>query len=144
MDPKPVTAKLANTSLTLAILGWGLYLGQWCFDLTLGILLAIFSGGASAVCSTVLDFIPFVLWIVGVVMGHVALRQVKRNGAPGRGRAVWGLILNYSGIFFIVLLTILVLTLLAFGIGAGVLDQILPSFSDNDGSSFLPRILLWI
>lgn len=129
MDPQPATAKLATTSLMLAILGWVLYLGQWCFDLTLGLLLTAVTAGSSAACSTVLDFVPFVLWIAGAVTGHVALRQVKRTGAPGRARAVWGLVLNYFGIFFVVLLTVLVVVLLALGIGSGVLDQILPAMS---------------
>lgn len=131
MDPKPATSKLANTSLTLAILGWVLYLGQWCFDLTLGILLAAVTAGSSAVCSTVMDFIPFVLWIVGAVTGHAALRRVKRDGAPGRGRARWALVLNYAGLFFVIILTVLIVVLVALGIGSGVLDKILPTFSGN-------------
>lgn len=129
MDPEPVTPKLANASLTLALLGWGIYLGQWCFDLTLGLLLTALTAGASAVCSTVLDFLPFVLWIIGAVTGHMALRQAKSNGAPGRGRAVWGLILNYSGTTFVVLLTVLVIILLTLGIGSGALYNLIPSLS---------------
>jgi hypothetical protein len=118
--------KLANTSLTLGILGWVLYIGQWCFDFTIGLFLAAVTAGASAVCATILDFLPFVLWLVGIVTGHAALTQVRRSGAPGRGKAIWGLVLNYSGLFFTVGLIVLVIVLLALGIGTGWLQKLFP------------------
>ena len=127
MDAKPVTNKLATTSLTMGILGWFLYLLQWCFDLTLGLLLAAVTAGASAICSTVLDFLPFVFWLTGIVSGHVALSQVKLTGAHGRGRAVWGLVLSYVGMFFTLLLIAIAVALISTGVGKGVLDKILPS-----------------
>jgi hypothetical protein len=119
--------KLATTSLTLGLVGWAIYLLQWCFDLTLGLLLAAFTAGTSAVCSTILDVAPFVLWLAGIVTGHTALSQIKRSGGPGRRRAVWGLVLNYFGLFFIVIFTVIVVILLATGVGVGVLDKVLPS-----------------
>ena len=128
----PTTSnKLATTSLTLGILGWVFYILQWCFDLTVGLLLAAVTGGSSALCSTVLDFLPFVLWLIGIVTGHAALSQIKHSPAHGRGRAVWGLILNYSGMFFIVLFIVVIAILIATGVGVGVLDKILPSFQKH-------------
>ena len=118
--------KLATTSLALGLVGWAIYLLQWCFDLTLGLLLAAFTAGTSAVCSTILDVMPFALWLAGIVTGHVALGQIKQSGSPGRGRAVWGLVLNYSGLFFIIIFIITVVILIATGIGVGVLDKIIP------------------
>ena len=131
MKSPPASNKLANTSLTLGILGWVFYLGQWCFDFTLGLLLSVVTAGSSAICATVLDVLPFVLWLVGIVTGHVALGQLKRSGAPGRGKAVWGLVLSYSGLFFVVLLVILVAALIAAGVGTGLLEKIF---------HFVPRI----
>jgi len=119
--------KLATTSLTLGLVGWAIYILQWCFDLTLGLLLAAFTAGTSAVCSTILDVAPFVIWLVGIVIGHTALSQIKRSGGPGRGRAVWGLVLNYFGLFFIAIFTVIIVILLATGVGVGVLDKVLPS-----------------
>ncbi|HEY5271369.1 MAG TPA: DUF4190 domain-containing protein [Anaerolineales bacterium] len=118
--------KLATTSLTLGLVGWAIYLLQWCFDLTLGLLLAAFTAGTSAVCSTILDVAPFALWLAGIVTGHTALGQIKRSGGPGRGRAVWGLLLNYFGMFFIVIFTIVVVILIATGVEVGILDKVLP------------------
>jgi hypothetical protein len=119
--------KLATTSLNLGLVGWAIYLLQWCFDLTLGLLLAAFTAGTSAICSTILDVAPFVFWLAGIVTGHTALSQIKRSDGQGRGRAVWGLALNYFGLFFIIIITVTVIILIATGVGVGILDKVLPS-----------------
>ncbi len=131
-DPGAVESKsgpnrLASTSLTLGILGWIFYLLQWCFDFTLGLILALASGGASAVCASILDFLPFVLWLIGIVSGHAALAQIKRTKAAGRGRAVWGLVLSYVGLFFTLLLIVVIVILIASGVGAGVFEKLIPA-----------------
>jgi hypothetical protein len=36
-------------------------------------------------------------WIVGIVLGHVALSQIKRSGDGGRGLALAGVIIGYVG-----------------------------------------------
>lgn len=36
--------------------------------------------------------------IVGVVLGHISLGQIKRTGEEGRGMAIAGLVLSYFGI----------------------------------------------
>ena len=126
MDSQPAPNKLATTSLTLGIFGWAIYILQWCFDLTFGLVLATVTGGSSAVCATVLDVLPLVLWLIGIVIGHVALGQIKHTSAKYRGRAIWGLLLNYSGLFFTLLLIIAILVLIVTGVGAGWLVKVLP------------------
>jgi hypothetical protein len=128
MESSRVTSKLARTSLTLGILGWILYLLQWCFDLTLGLILAAVTAGSSAICAAVLDFLPFVLWLIGISTGHVALGQIKQTGLTGRRQATWGLVLSYSGMFFTILLIAIIVALITMGVGVGVLDKLLPSF----------------
>ncbi|MGA2489046.1 MAG: hypothetical protein ABSF99_02510 [Anaerolineales bacterium] len=125
MNSRPIANKLATTSLILGILGWVLYLLQWCFDLTIGLLLAAITAGSSAICASVLDFLPFVFWLAGIVTGHVALGQSKYMVAPGRWQAVWGLVLSYVGMFFTILLIVIIVSLIAAGIGVGFLDKIL-------------------
>lgn len=39
-----------------------------------------------------------VLCLVGVILGHVSLKQIKRTGETGRGMAVTGLVVGYIGI----------------------------------------------
>jgi hypothetical protein len=118
--------KWATTSLIIGLVGWAIYLLQWCFDLTFGLLLAAFTTGTSAVCSTILDMAPFALWLAGIVTGHMTLRQIKRSGGPGHSPAVLGLVLNYFGSFFIVIFTIVAVILIATGVGVGVLEKVLP------------------
>ena len=125
MKSPPASNKLASTSLTLGIIGWVFYLGQWCFDFTIGLLLSVVTAGSSALCATVLDILPFVLWLMGIVTGHVALGQLKRSGVRGRGKAVWGLVLSYSGLFFTIALILLVVALVAAGVGSAWLEKII-------------------
>jgi hypothetical protein len=126
METRPVTNKLAIASLGLSVLGWSFYILQWCFDLTIGLLLAVFTAGSSAVCATVLDFLPLIFWVAGILIGHMAIRQTRHTGAPGRGRAVWGLVLGYLGIFFSIIFIALIILLVASGIGGGLLEKVLP------------------
>lgn len=126
MEPRPVTNILATANLSLGVLGWSFYILQWCFDLTIGLLLAVFTAGSSAVCSSVLDFLPFIFWVVGILTGHVAVQQIKHTGAPGLIRAVWGLVLSYLGIFFTIIFIALIIYLVASGIGGGILEKVLP------------------
>ena len=71
-EDRSLPFKLASTSLALGILGWALYLLNWCLDLTLGVVLASATGGVSAICGTALDILPFLVWVLGIVSGHGA------------------------------------------------------------------------
>jgi hypothetical protein len=127
LDSRPAPNKLAKTSLILGILGWLFYLLQWCFDLTIGLLLAAVTAGSSAICSSVLDFLPFAFWLVGIVAGHVALGQIRHTSALGRSRALWGLALGYVGMAFTLLFFVIIIILIGTGIGAGLLFKINPA-----------------
>ncbi len=116
----------ATTSLVLGILGWTIYLSQWCFDLTLGLVLMALTAGLSAICSTVLDVLPFGLWLGGLVSGHIALNQIRLTGAPGKGSALWGLLLSYFGVFFSVIIIVAVTLLIVTGVRAGWVEKLLP------------------
>ncbi len=126
-DARPSTNKLARTSLILGLLGWFFYLLQACFDLTLGLLLTALTAGTSAVCSSILDVLPFALWLVGILAGHVALGQIRQAGAPGRSTAVWGLVLGYAGMTFTILFIVIIIILVATGVGAGFFYKFIPS-----------------
>lgn len=57
----------------------------------------------------------FIAPLVGIIFGHIALKQIKRNGDAGRGIGLTGLIISYVFVGVIVLLLLiyvgLVLTL---------------------------------
>jgi hypothetical protein len=120
--------KSAIASLTLGLLGWALYIFQWCFDLTLGIFLAAMTVGVSALVSSFLDLIPFVLWLAGIITGHLAIKQIKREGGPGRNQAIWGLVLNYLGFLFSTIFLIVIAILIFAGFGVGLFNNIIPYF----------------
>ena len=48
-----------------------------------------------AVVSLITSILP--LYLVGIITGHIALSQIKRTGAKGRGLALAGVILGYVG-----------------------------------------------
>jgi hypothetical protein len=127
-DISPAPNRLARTSLILGLLGWFFYILQWCFDLTIGLFLVVFTGGMSAICSSVLDILPFALWAVGIVSGHMALVQIRQAGASGRSAAVWGLVLGYVGLALTILVIVIVVILVAAGVGVGLLNRVVPSF----------------
>jgi len=120
--------KLAVSSLVLGLVGWSIYILQWCFDLTIGIFLAAFTAGVSAVYSTILDLIPFVLWMAGIVTGHAALSQMKRSGGTGKSQAIWGLLLSYLGLFFSIIFVVILIVLIFAGVGVGLFNKIIPFF----------------
>lgn len=72
---------------------------------------------ASLICSIV-GFVGFPVlgWIAGVVLGHLALGQIKAQPYrySGRGLAVAGLIIGYIGLGLLVLLIIAALILIPF------------------------------
>lgn len=48
-----------------------------------------------------------ILSLAGVIMGHIALNQIKKRAEGGRGMAITGLILGYVGIAFWILFLII-------------------------------------
>ncbi len=50
--------------------------------------------------------------IAGIVFGHLALGQIKRNGDAGRGIALTGLILGYAYFAFIILFVIFYISMI--------------------------------
>ncbi|MFH5880280.1 thioredoxin domain-containing protein [Arthrobacter sp. NA-172] len=64
---------------------------------------------ASLVCS-------FGISLLGVVFGHIALSRIRRSGDGGRGLAIAGLVLGYTGIAGGILAAVLGLALISSGI----------------------------
>ncbi|HEU5160514.1 MAG TPA: DUF4190 domain-containing protein [Streptosporangiaceae bacterium] len=64
-----------------------------------------------AVASLILGIL-WVWWVgsvLAVIFGHVALSQIKKTGAAGRGLAVAGLVLGYIGIGIALLVSVVML-----------------------------------
>ena len=71
------------------------------------------------------SFIFGVLWlswlgsIVAVILGHIALRNIRRTHASGRGLAIAGLILGYVGLSLLVLFIVFAIIGAVTGSGSG-------------------------
>jgi hypothetical protein len=68
-------------------------------------------------CLVPLDFIPPLLWIVGLIAGYRALHEIHATGQAGRGAAIAGLVAGYLGLGTVVLVILAVVLLLLTGIG---------------------------
>jgi len=73
-----------------------------------------------------LDVLPFLLWLVGIVLGHAALDQSRKNMGFGRSQSIWGLVSNYCGLLSILIVVVCILLLIGTGIGVGVLQKVYP------------------
>lgn len=51
----------------------------------------------------------FFVSIVGIVLGHIALNQIKTTGEGGRGLAIAALVIGYVAVAFTVIIFIVVL-----------------------------------
>jgi len=55
--------------------------------------------------------------LAGIVFGHIALNQIKRNGDAGRGLALTGLIIGYISVAFIIIAVIAYISMIALIVG---------------------------
>jgi peptidyl-prolyl cis-trans isomerase B (cyclophilin B) len=60
----------------------------------------------------------FLVPIAGIVFGHMGLNQIKRNGDPGRGLALTGLIVGYAYFAFIAIFIVVYIGFIAMMIAA--------------------------
>lgn len=70
-----------------------------------------------AMISSIAGILCCIGWIVGIIMGHIALGKIKRGEATGHGQAVAALVIGYA---FLALNIIL----LATGVTASVLENV--------------------
>lgn len=76
----------------------------------------------SAVCSTS-TVVTGIGFLPGIVLGHMAVRDIDRTGDRGKGFATTGLIVGYSFLVLWVLVVIAVIALM-FGLGMAVSDLV--------------------
>lgn len=59
----------------------------------------------------------FVVPLAGIIVGHIALGQIKRTGEGGHGLALWGTILGYvfTALYILIILFSVLVPLLILG-----------------------------
>ncbi len=101
------TSALATVSVVLSLVGVPFTL------VMLGVVFRFSSG---------LDILGFgllpvalapVMGLAGAIVGHVALRQIKRTGQLGRGRAITGIVVGWVTVALFTLLVVLVAVLVS-------------------------------
>lgn len=115
----------ALISMISGIVGWVLNVLFFCFNATFGSLLTLATFGLGLICLLPLSCIPPIGWIVAVIMGHIALSEIKASGQGGRGMAIAGLVMGYLGLGLIVLLILAVVVILLLGGSIPVLEELL-------------------
>lgn len=67
--------------------------------------------------SSIVGFFTFgLLCLLGVILGHISLGQVKRNGEGGKGFAITGLVVGYIGIIgWVIALIVMLIFFAVFG-----------------------------
>jgi hypothetical protein len=63
--------------------------------------------------------LPFVGAVAGIVLGHMARRQIRETGEEGAGLATAGIVVGWIHVGLALLLTAGAVALLAFGVMAG-------------------------
>jgi len=126
----PQNNGMALTSIIAGLGGWLMAIIFICLSLILAFLGAITFGlGAIlSVCLIPIQILVPIAWIVGIVTGHIALKQIKDGGdvEGGRNMAITGLISSYLGIcIFCLLLIGFAVLIIAAGASIPLLEEIL-------------------
>jgi hypothetical protein len=104
--PSTPTSKLAIWSLVTSLIG-------------LVYLASVFAAGNSAIA--VFFYFGFLglSSVVGVILGHIALKRIKSTGSKGRGLAIAGLVTGYLPVAFWASILVGQLVILIFFYGGG-------------------------
>jgi hypothetical protein len=120
--PQQQTNGLAITSLVASVLAWLLALLLACFNFVVLPLITIATlgvGGVLYVCTIAVGLLSPIGWIVAVITGNTAKKQIRATGASGEGMATAGIISGYVGLG----ITVLVLCGLGITFGLGLLSS---------------------
>lgn len=101
------TNTMAITSLIFSVIAWVMALLLGCFNLVILPIITVATLGAGAIfyiCTGVVGLLSPIGWIVAVVTGNNAIKQIKQTGANGEGIAKTGIISAYIGLGITVLI----------------------------------------
>ena len=129
----PQNNRMALVSIITGLGGWLVAILFICLSFAIGALgaLTFGLGAILSICLIPVQCLIPIAWIVGIVTGHVAFKQIKDSGdvEGGRGMAIAGLISGYLGMGIICLLLLVLIVLIAAGVSLPFLEEILREFS---------------
>ena len=123
----PQNNTMALVSIIAGLGGWLLFIMSWC----LGIVVGVVSFGIGSICMLPVWALVLIAWVVAVVTGHLAIKQIKDSGnvEGGRGMAITGLISGYVGLGINCLLLVVTIVLVVAGTSILLFEEILREFS---------------
>ncbi len=101
------TNGMAVTSLVSSVLAWLMALLLACFNFFILPLLTVATmgvGGVLYICTGAIGLISPIGWLVAVLAGNTALKQIKQSGSSGDGLAKFGIISGYIGLGITILI----------------------------------------
>lgn len=128
MESTPLTSynnTKALVSMISGIVGWAFAILFFCFNATIGSLFTLATLGLGLVCLLPPGSIPLIGWTVAIITGHMALSEIKTSGQGGRGMAVAGLAMGYTGLGLIVLAILALVLILLLGGSTAILEEML-------------------
>lgn len=129
----PRNNQMALFSIVTGVGGWLVSILLTCLSFALVALgvLTFGLGSVLSICLIPVQCLIPIAWIVSVVTGHVALKQIKDSGdvEGGRGMAIAGLISGYLGLGMICLLVVVSIILMITGASLPFLEEILQEYS---------------
>jgi len=123
--PSSKTNSMAIVSLIAGILAWFIALILLCLNLGILPIFTIATMGLGSMlylCTAAPGCISMIGWLVAIIAGHAAKRQIKQTGDRGGGAATAGLIMGYIGLGLTVIIICLIVILLIAGVP--ILDQL--------------------
>ena len=124
----PQNNKMALTSIIAGLGGWLGAIIFICLNFVTGAIgfLTFGLGAILGICLIPIQILIPIAWIVGIVTGHIALKQIKDGGdvQGGRGMAIAGLISGYLGIGIFCLLLIGFIGLILTGASIPLLEEV--------------------
>ncbi len=124
----PQNNKMALTSIIAGLGGWLIAIIFICLSLATGVLgaLTFGLGAILGICLIPIQILIPIAWIVGIVTGHIALKQIKDGGdvEGGRGMAIAGLISGYLGIGIFCILLVSLIVLILTGASVPLLEEV--------------------
>jgi hypothetical protein len=125
----------AMVSMIVGIVSWVLTILIFCFNSTIGSLLAVATMGIGLLCLLPLGCLPPIGWIITVIYGHLGLNEIRNTGEPGRGMAIAGLVMGYIGLGIILLSILAVVGILLLGGTIPLLGPIFDQISRQLGGN---------
>lgn len=127
--PSNPNNRMALWSMIVGLASWLLNFLMLCFNFVIGPLIGVATMGLGLLCVIPIGLIGILSpigWVVSIILGHIAIRQLKEGDGTegGRGMALTGLISGYIGVGLMALSCLAAILFAVFGGGLTALTAL--------------------